>query len=494
MALNKEQNEALALVHAVAFLNPFGRRRQSWEEELGDLVPGKSQDDVRERLHKFLDELLEEIFKTHKSISSFQEIEREYVETACLFAAFLRYRKQFDDFIAAQLETTDNLKLPFTEDFHQELKRFGMPDSQIWRYLAIFFQLRRAYYFIGRLIQGQGESVSRLREQLWQNVFTEDSRLYNEHLWNRMEDFSTLLLGETGTGKGNAAAAIGQSGFIPFDPKKSAFKERFTSAFVAINLAEYPENLIESELFGHRKGAFTGAVDGHDGIFQRCSPYGALFLDEIGDVSLPLQVKLLRTLQERTFAKVGSHEKLRFQGRIIAATNRDVRSLVEEGKMRTDFYYRLCSHVIAVPPLRTRLKEAPAELTFLVKVLLERLTGTDDSKLVQRLQHAITETLPAHYHWPGNIRELEQCLRQLLVTSSYYPLGSSSGDREDIPVQRAFERLGQTELTAEGILAGICQRLYAERRSYEAVGRQLALDRRTVKRYCELALAEEPLS
>src|SRR5678815_4546992 len=198
--------------------------------------------------------------------------------------------------------------------------------------------------------------MKELRRQLWQNVFTHDMRRYERHLWNRMEDFSTMLLGETGTGKGAAAAAIGRSGFIPFDEKHRCFAESFTRSFISLNLSQFPETLIESELFGHCKGAFTGAVEAHEGVFTRCSPHGAIFLDEIGDVSVPIQIKLLQVLQERTFCPVGSHEPLRFRGRVIAATNRSLDSLRKRDLFRQDFFYRLCSDMIEVPPLRLRLQ------------------------------------------------------------------------------------------------------------------------------------------
>src|SRR5256885_4529537 len=142
-----------------------------------------------------------------------------------------------------------------------------------------------------------------------------------------MEEFSTLLLGETGTGKGTAAAAIGRSGFIPYDDKQHRFAESFTRSFVALNLSQHPETLIESELFGHRKGAFTGAVEAHEGIFARCSPHGAIFLDEIGDVSTPVQIKLLQVVEDRTFSPVGSHERQRFRGRVISATHKPLHEL-----------------------------------------------------------------------------------------------------------------------------------------------------------------------
>src|SRR5439155_22025679 len=116
----------------------------------------------------------------------------------------------------------------------------------------------------------------------WNNIFTHDVRCYDRYLWNRMEDFSTLLLGETGTGKGTTAAAIGRSGFIPFEEKKGCFAESFTRSFVALNLSQYPEALIESELLGDKKGAFTGAIEAHERSFSRGSHCGARFLDDGG--------------------------------------------------------------------------------------------------------------------------------------------------------------------------------------------------------------------
>src|SRR5262249_37326051 len=146
--------------------------------------------------------------------------------------------------------------------------------------------------------------------------------------------------------------------------------ESFEASFVSINLSQFPEALIESELFGHKKGAFTGAVEGHAGIFERCSPHGAIFLDEIGEASIPVQIKLLRVLQERHFSQVGAHEQRRFSGRVIAATNRSLDALRAEGKFRDDFYYRLCSDVIEVPSLATRLREDPSELDRLIAFIL----------------------------------------------------------------------------------------------------------------------------
>jgi transcriptional regulator with GAF, ATPase, and Fis domain len=321
-----------------------------------------------------------------------------------------------------------------------------------------------------------------LRFHLWNNVFTHNIRWYELHLWDRMEDFSTMLLGETGTGKGAAAAAIGRSGFIPFDERRDSFAESFTRGFVSLNLSQFPETLIESELFGHKKGAFTGAVEDHEGVFARCSPHGAIFLDEIGDATIPAQIKLLQVLQERTFSPVGSHDKKRFRGRVIAATNRPLDQLRATGQFRDDFYYRLCSDVITVPPLRQRIAEDPRELDDLVAYLVLRLTGETSPEAVEMVQGALDAGVGRNYAWPGNVRELEQAVRRILLTRQY------AGDRRAIAPDLRSQLVAGVEhgtLDANAVLSGYCQLLYERHGTYEEVARRTKLDRRTVKAYLE---------
>jgi transcriptional regulator with GAF, ATPase, and Fis domain len=293
-----------------------------------------------------------------------------------------------------------------------------------------------------------------------------------------MEDFSTLLLGETGTGKGSAAAAIGRSGLIPFDGKTRRFTCSFTSTFIAINLSQYPETLIESELFGHRKGAFTGAMDDHHGLFERCSRHGSLFLDEIGELSAPVQLKLLNVIQDRIFSPVGSRRQLRFEGRVIAATNRPLEDLRREGRFRDDFFYRLSSDVIEVPPLRLRLREHPRELDQLVRLLLARMTGRPSEELAAKVLEGLGRSLPADYPWPGNVRELEQALRRILLKGAYTPESPGPG-RHDA----WLERMSEGKLTATELLQRYCRLLYERHGTYEAVAAMTALDRRTVRKY-----------
>jgi transcriptional regulator with PAS, ATPase and Fis domain len=325
--------------------------------------------------------------------------------------------------------------------------------------------------------------MQQFRGRLWENVFTHNLQHYEQTLWNRMEDFSTLLLGETGTGKGAAAASIGRSAFIPYDERKECFVESFTHAFVSLNLSQFPETLIESELFGHRKGAFTGAVDAHVGAFQQCSAHGAIFLDEIGDVSTHIQIKLLQILEDRTFSAVGSRTPLPFRGRVIAATNRPLPQLRSEGKFRDDFYYRLCSDTIPVPTLRERLREEPKELGALVEHILYKLAGAGIETLAPVVLKRLSASIPATYDWPGNVRELEQAIRRVLLTREYHPESRSGAVSESDALANA---VSAGKLDADTLLARYCKLLQGRCGNIEEVARRTALDRRTVKRYLGL--------
>jgi transcriptional regulator with GAF, ATPase, and Fis domain len=294
-----------------------------------------------------------------------------------------------------------------------------------------------------------------------------------------MEDFSTLLLGETGTGKGSAALSIGCSGYIPFDRGRQRFSVSFTRAFVAINLSQFSAGLIESELFGHRKGAFTGAIEAHEGIFSRSSPHGAIFLDEIGEVAPAIQIKLLQLLQERTFSPVGVHEKRRFAGRVIAATNRDLDRLRREERFRDDFYYRLCSDIVIVPTLRQRIAEDPAELGMLIGHVTSAIVGAQAPELSALVQKRISGSLRPDYPWPGNVRELEQCVRRIILRHDY------SGDNllPKDPTTELTDAIAAGSLDADSLLSRYCRMLYGRLGTYEAVAKITALDRRTVKKY-----------
>ncbi len=208
-----------------------------------------------------------------------------------------------------------------------------------------------------------------------------------------------LVLGESGTGKELVARAIYH------------YSGRSTGPFLAINCAAIPEQLLESELFGHEKGAFTGADRRRVGKFEQCSG-GTLFLDEVGDMTPLTQTKILRVLQEQQFERVGGNEAIRTDVRLIAATNRDLERLVAAGRFRPDLFYRLNVYTIRLPPLRERGEDLP----LLVEYFLERI-NRELGKEVHRLAPLSLELLQ-RYHWPGNLRELQSVLKQALLQTT----------------------------------------------------------------------------
>jgi two-component system nitrogen regulation response regulator GlnG len=213
------------------------------------------------------------------------------------------------------------------------------------------------------------------------------------------QDLPVLITGESGTGKELVARAIYQHG------------PRAKAPFLALNCAAIPENLLESELFGHEKGAFTGADRRRIGKFEQCHG-GTIFLDEIGDMPLALQVKMLRLLQEQSFERVGGNETIRTDVRLIAATHRDLKALSAEGKFRADLYYRLGVFTIHLPPLRERGDDLP----LLVQHYLRRFSR-ELGREVRQVAPEVLERL-RRYSWPGNIRELQSVLKQALLQAS----------------------------------------------------------------------------
>ncbi len=213
------------------------------------------------------------------------------------------------------------------------------------------------------------------------------------------QSFPVLITGETGTGKELVARAIYQH------------SPRAKGPFLALNCAAIPENLLESELFGHEKGSFTGADRRRIGKFEQCSG-GTLFLDEIGDMPPSTQAKMLRVLQEQAFERVGGNDTIRTDVRLIAATHRDLKAWSEEGKFRPDLYYRLGVFSIHLPPLRERGDDLP----LLIRYFLRRFSRELGRDVRETAPEAL-ERLRAH-SWPGNIRELQSVLKQALLRAS----------------------------------------------------------------------------
>ncbi len=283
---------------------------------------------------------------------------------------------------------------------------------------------------------------------------------------------TVLLLGESGTGKEVVASALHRGSL------------RASGPFVPINCAALPAALLESELFGHAKGAFTGATAAKQGLFEEASG-GTLFLDEIGDLPLPLQPKLLRALQERCIRPVGGGREIPVDVRLVAATNRDLRRLVDEHRFREDLFYRLSVVEIELPPLRRRGQD----VLLFANHCLERLAGRM-KRAPLRLAPAVAQAMLSH-DWPGNVRELENCVERAVALAQ-----GSLIELEDLP--ESMSRTPPTrDLEVAGGERGLISLEETERRHVlhvlEAVGgnkslaaQVLGVDRKTL--YRKLAL------
>jgi Nif-specific regulatory protein len=209
---------------------------------------------------------------------------------------------------------------------------------------------------------------------------------------------TVMIRGESGTGKELVANAIHYNSL------------RANKPFIKVNCAALPETVLESELFGHEKGAFTGATHERKGRFEMAQA-GTIFLDEVGDLPPMVQIRLLRVLQEREFERVGATTTTKVDVRVIAATNRSLEKLIEEGKFREDLYYRLDVFPIYIPPLRER----KTDILLLTDFFVERFASTNNKRIQRTCTHAIDMLMS--YHWPGNVRELENCIERAVLLS-----------------------------------------------------------------------------
>lgn len=345
---------------------------------------------------------------------------------------------------------------------------------------AISFQIRRAFLLIFDNILGESLPAVQLRAMVWQSVFTHDMRRYRRMLYAQMRELTTLITGPSGTGKELVARAISLSQYLPFDAEKKRFDGGLRDAFSPINLSALSPTLIESELFGHCRGAFTGAVVDRQGWLESCPSHGAVFLDEIGELAPAIQVKLLRVVQDGNYSRLGETKPRRFTGKLLAATHRDLAKEMQAGQFREDLYYRLCSDHIQTPSLREQLDDQPAALRGLIDFIAQGLVSDEADSLTDEVETWINTHIGAAYPWPGNIRELEQCVRNVLVRQRYEPPQSdqSTSVGTNLFWLREVER---GTLSFADLLSRYCTSVYAKLGSYQQTAEVLDLDRRTVR-------------
>ncbi len=410
-------------------------------------------------------------------------------EEAVFFILYNRFQSEMFEYVTRAIERGEaKARVEFYPEFERAVAeyfgvdaRINLPPEEVAHVFACFFQIRRAFHHLFGFIIGGSLPAARVRAAAWQSIFTHDMRRYRRSLYSRMGDMTTLITGASGTGKEVVARAIGVSRYIPFDPVTRTFGEDFLGSFIPINISALPSTLIESELFGHRRGAFTGALQSRVGWLELCPALGTVFLDEIGELDGTIQVKLLRVLQERTFSRIGETEPRRFEGKIIAATNRDLESEMREGGFREDFYYRLCSDIIETSTLRDQLADTPSELGKLVRFITRRIAGEEVADSIsEEITAWIERELGVDYAWPGNVRELEQCVRNYIIRGSYTPRAQATPAVNGRDALTADFLAGST--TAEQLLVRYCTIVYAQTGNYQETARRLELDHRTVKR------------
>jgi transcriptional regulator with AAA-type ATPase domain len=470
---------------AITFVNPFTPERTVLEHRLLGLPPPAAEaawhpQDARdqERIDR-LAALASGLLAATAQRGGPLDDERELHAVMAVYVVYHRFLPQ----MAAAALAGPAAPLPWYDDFADAAAQThgrALPRAELDHLLACLIQVRRAFAAIFEHLVGASAPMARLRADCWRSVFGADLARYRRSLWARMRDFPTLVTGPSGSGKELVARAVGRSGYIPVDGRGRRLAGGEAESFLPLSISALAPALVEGELFGHRRGAFTGATEERAGWLEVCPAHGCVFLDEIGEVEPAVQVKLLRVLQTRVFSRVGEHAPRTFAGRLVAATNRDLAAGIADGSFRADVYYRLCADQIRTPALRELLDADPGELDRLCLALAARIAGPDEApRIAAESTGWIRRELGEAYPWPGNVRELEQCLRNLLVRGAYRPSAVAAGGLADA--------VRDGGLDAETLLDRYCAQVATQAGGWRPAARRLGLDWRTVKLRAERA-------
>ncbi|MDK1020733.1 MAG: sigma 54-interacting transcriptional regulator [Candidatus Hydrogenedentes bacterium] len=513
--LSPEERRTLIALSRLAYANPFLPERIALEREVLEeafvwtdaawhrRIDMDGQPPNIDLLTRKVSGLIAKLRRRWLAGERVSDREARLYEDAVLFYLYNRHHPSFNELLheVDGAGRYPRCEAPFYREFLQDLEHyFGLPPvpsvsssatfvslEESVHLFACFYQLRRAFHFIHGNILGGSMSAARFRASVWESIFTRDMRRYQRSLYNRMEDIATLITGPSGTGKELVAQAIGYAPYIPFDPSRLRFVKDYRASYHPLNLAAFSPTLIESELFGHKKGAYTGALEDRLGWFEVCGPHGSVFLDEVGDIDPAIQVKLLRIIQNRTFQRIGDTATYIFEGKLVSATSRDLAADMRAGRFREDLYYRLCSDIIETPSLRDQIRETPEHLHHLILYIAQRVGGEEEyESLAHEAETWIHEHLGDDYPWDGNVRELEQCVRNIMVRQSYRPPSVRAATaREELAAAVVDARL-----TSDELLRHYFTLVYGETRNYSEAARRLDVDARTVKGHVDHSLLE----
>jgi len=502
--MDARQRRLVEAISRLAYANPFLPERVECERAVlgADFVPGEpvwsfraEHPEPRENVWRItarLEPLLEELRARLAGGTRAGEQDLVLYEDAVLQ---LLYQRCYPHFFEAAFGGTRSgagrwhFYNTFLADWRHffEIEGVRFPSGHEPRHtFACFRQIQRAFELTFRDMIGSSLAAARLRASIWQSIFTHDMRRYRRTFFARMGEFATLITGPSGTGKEIAARTIAESRYVPFDDRRLAFEGDGQQVFFPINISALSPTLVESELFGHRRGAFTGAIADRKGWLETCPEAGSVFLDELGDLDPEIQVKLLRVIETRTFHTVGETAGRQFRGKLIAATNRDLPAAMQAGRFREDLYYRLCSDLVTTPGLAEQIAGSPAVLRELVYYMAQRVAGPEGEAFAPEVLEWIEKNLGQGYEWPGNYRELEQCVKNVLIRRNYRPARTAAGDPLD--EFAADARAGR--LTAADLVSRYVTFAFHRTGSYEETARQLGLDRRTVKAKMDSRLLE----
>lgn len=495
MLFSKSDRKFAQAASKIAFANPFLPERVEFEKEaLGNKFDPDTRefwswsfnDEIDRPNNLLLERMVHELTtKLRAKISSADSVDKEDFQLYDDLALYVLYYSTI--FSVDGNAKEDCLTHSDWDKFHEAFEYWMDIDGkkspsydQAAHVFAYLHQLKRAFINIFHCVIGQSLPIAKLRARIFQSIFTHDLRRYRNTLYKSMQEVTTLVVGSTGTGKELVAKAVGMSQYIPFNAKTKQFKCDSADQFVALNLTAFTPTLIESELFGHEKGSFTGATARRIGWLESIGSCGALFLDEIGELDLAIQVKLLRVLQNREFQRIGENKTRSFEGKFIAATNRNLMDEIEADSFRQDFYYRLCSDVIVTPSLKEQIASRKEEFEFLVDFIAHRIAPDAKEELKTDVMRWFKSANMSSYDWPGNMRELEQCVRNIMIHNNYQPATKTTGQ-----VKSAFaDQLNECQLSAEQVLSRYCEMAYQKYGSYEKAGAALQMDRRTLRAKC----------